>query len=153
MPVLAKHDECCGCAACYNACPKSAISMKTDYTGFLYPAIDSGLCIECKKCEKACSVISPLLTEGRADGEKAYIVQHKDEEIRRQSTSGGAFTAIAEQILGLGGIVFGASINDDFRVQHKYVTDSAGLALFRNSKYVQRILIQKRGADEKILRR
>lgn len=27
--------DCCGCTACYNACPKKAIAMQADQEGFL----------------------------------------------------------------------------------------------------------------------
>ena len=68
---------------------------------------------------------------------KAYIIQHKDDSIRYQSTSGGAFTAIAEEIIRRGGIVFGAVMTEDLRVKHVAVETMEELALFRNSKYVQ----------------
>lgn len=32
--------DCCGCTACTNSCPKSAIAMVPDEEGFLYPKID-----------------------------------------------------------------------------------------------------------------
>ena len=65
------------------------------------------------------------------------MLQHKDREILRDSTSGGAFTAIAEAVLDRGGVVFGAGYDDKFRVIHKYVEERESLHAFRNSKYVQ----------------
>ena len=47
-------NECCGCTACYNICPKSAISMEEDTEGFLIPIIDQNLCVECGKCRSVC---------------------------------------------------------------------------------------------------
>ena len=35
-----KKDECCGCTSCYNACPTSAITLRKDELGYLYPSID-----------------------------------------------------------------------------------------------------------------
>ena len=47
-PVLFDNkDECCGCAACFVACPKQAISMVADEEGFDYPRIDSIKCVSC----------------------------------------------------------------------------------------------------------
>lgn len=40
MLVITDKSKCCGCTACYNACPKSAISMQEDNEGFLYPTVD-----------------------------------------------------------------------------------------------------------------
>lgn len=56
VPVLFNDEsECCGCSACYAACPKRAISMKPDRYGFLYPVIDESLCVRCMKCVKICT--------------------------------------------------------------------------------------------------
>lgn len=48
--------DCCGCWACYNICPKSAISMQQDNEGFYYPVINNDLCIACGLCHKVCPV-------------------------------------------------------------------------------------------------
>lgn len=46
--VLFKNKKtCCGCGACASICPKEAISMKPDNQGFIYPVIDSDLCVSC----------------------------------------------------------------------------------------------------------
>ena len=50
--------------------------------------------------------------------QKAFLIQHKDETICKQSTSGGAFTAIAKQVISNGGIVFGVAMDDKFDVKH-----------------------------------
>lgn len=47
-------DSCCGCSACYAACPVSAITMTADEEGFLYPVINDEKCIKCKKCLSVC---------------------------------------------------------------------------------------------------
>lgn len=44
--------DCCGCGACYQACPKNCITMEADKEGFLYPKVQLDLCINCKICEK-----------------------------------------------------------------------------------------------------
>lgn len=55
LPVLYdKKEQCCGCGACYAVCPVSAIEMKEDEEGFLYPAVYSDKCIGCYKCMKVC---------------------------------------------------------------------------------------------------
>ena len=56
LPELYSDKEnCCGCSACYAACPVSAIEMKADTEGFLYPVIDENKCIKCKKCLSVCA--------------------------------------------------------------------------------------------------
>ena len=135
MPNLVEWNNCCGCGACANKCPKGAISMKANKEGFLHPEIDSNLCVECGACEKACPGLAPANNFGNKP--QAFIVQHKNDTIRFQSTSGGAFTAIAEEIINRGGVVFGAAMTDELTVKHISVNTVEGLAKFRNSKYVQ----------------
>lgn len=55
IPILFERKEnCCGCSACYAVCPVSAITMKPDDEGFLYPEIDSEKCLKCGKCLTVC---------------------------------------------------------------------------------------------------
>lgn len=55
IPVLyTNKKECCGCNACAAVCPKKAIIMVEDEEGFLYPAIDSTLCVRCYLCIHVC---------------------------------------------------------------------------------------------------
>ena len=56
IPVLfAKREDCCGCGACLNICPKQAITMQEDEFGFIYPVIDEDRCIRCGQCKKVCA--------------------------------------------------------------------------------------------------
>ena len=127
--------ECCGCEACYNACPKNCIEMKADEEGFLYPHVNQDTCINCGLCEKVCPVINRV--PEKETEQKAYLVQHRDDDVRKDSSSGGAFTAIATWVLQQGGVVFGAAYDENFSVYHTYVERIEDLYRFRNSKYVQ----------------
>ena len=135
MPNLVNWEQCCGCGACANKCPKKAITMQPNHEGFLHPEVNVEMCVECGACEKACPGLSVAKNEQAQP--LAFIVQHKDNSIRYQSTSGGAFTAIAEEVIHRGGIVFGAVMTEELTVKHDFVSDIEGLAKFRNSKYVQ----------------
>ena len=130
--------SCCGCGTCADICPAKCITMETDSEGFLYPSLDSGKCISCGKCVKTCPVIN--VKPNVPFDQHAYIVQHKDELVRKESTSGGAFTAIAEYVLNLDGVVYGAAyVDDDFNIEHIKVESATELWRFRNSKYVQSV--------------
>ena len=135
MPILVNWEQCCGCGACANKCPQLAISMQLNHEGFLHPVVDAEKCVECGACEKACPGLHPAYNENAL--KEAFVLQHKSDAIRYQSTSGGAFTAIAEEVIRRGGIVFGAVMTEDLRVVHGSVETMEDLARFRNSKYVQ----------------
>lgn len=134
ISITDKHN-CCGCAACVQACPKHCISLSEDDEGFLYPYADSSVCIDCGLCEKVC----PVLNQASADEQplKVLACKNKDEEIRRNSSSGGVFTLLAENVIRAGGIVFGAEYDDNWEVKHGYTYTIEGLTRLRTSKYVQ----------------
>ena len=128
-------DRCCGCAACFAACPVHAISMQPDNEGFLQPVVDKSICIGCGKCEKVCPVLNPGSPRMPL---AVYAAKAKDDELRRISSSGGVFSLLARQVLGDGGVVYGAAFEPpSHKVVHKRVTDEAGLDELRGSKYVQ----------------
>lgn len=136
MPKLIEKKDCTGCSACANICPKTAISMSPDEEGFINPIIDYDKCIECKACERVCPGLKPVYNEDA--NLKVYLAQNRNDEIRYESTSGGAFTAIASHIIThRKGFVFGASMDENFDVSHMSVDNISDLSKFRNSKYVQ----------------
>lgn len=135
MIEIKDKEDCCGCYACYNICPKQCITMKIDNEGFWYPNVDRDKCINCNLCEKVCPIINPVK---RADSKKiAYAGINKDERIRIKSSSGGIFSILAEYIIKNNGIVYGAGFDEDFNINHKRILVSADLDLLRGSKYVQ----------------
>ena len=52
MLGIINKEECCGCSACMQACPRQCIKMIFDEEGFRYPKINKSNCIECGLCEK-----------------------------------------------------------------------------------------------------
>ena len=66
-----------------------------------------------------------------------YIGYYNDENILKQSSSGGIFSAIAKVVLDKGGIVIGAAYNADLkRVEHICAENFEQLKPMRKSKYV-----------------
>lgn len=133
--IRIKHkSDCCGCEACVQRCPKRCISLHRDQEGFLYPLVDESICIDCGLCERVCPVINqgeplkPLV---------AYAAKNQDESVRLSSSSGGVFTALAEQVIAQGGVVFGARFDESWNVVHDYVETVEGLSAFRGAKYAQ----------------
>lgn len=128
---------CCGCSACEQVCPAGCIQMTADKEGFLYPVVDTSKCIGCNKCEKVCAVLHEEENRSRVSQKIAYVGQHQDQQIVKESTSGGAFTALAEVVLAKNGVVYGAALDQNLHVRHIGVSKKEDLKAFRNSKYVQ----------------
>lgn len=131
--IIDKHN-CCGCAACVQACPKQCISFDEDEQGFRYPLVDESVCIDCGLCEKVCPVIHQAVAKKPLN---VYAAQNPNEEIRLKSSSGGIFTMLAESVIEEGGVVFGAQFDKNWEVEHTYTESKEGLAAFRGSKYLQ----------------
>lgn len=127
---------CCGCSACENACPKHAIQMVADERGFLYPSINEELCVDCGKCVSICQA-AKLLPPPAENEPDVYALQHKDKNVVKQSSSGGAFTLLSDLILSRGGVIAGCIIDEDFNVIHTIAEDVACRDRMRGSKYVQ----------------
>ena len=126
--------DCCGCSACVQCCPKQCIKLYEDEEGFLYPKIDNSICIDCGLCERVCPVLNQA--EERKPIE-VFAAKNTNEEIRKESSSGGIFTLLAEQTIDAGGVVFGVKWNEHFEAVHDYTETKEGLVAFRGSKYVQ----------------
>lgn len=131
---LAK-DECCGCQACVDVCPKQCITMQKDSELFIYPEINHDLCIDCELCLKVC----PSQSQKSFDIKKAisYAAINKQSDVRHNSSSGGVFYQIAKAILSSNGVVYGAAFTDDWSVQHIRVDKIEQLPLIQKSKYLQ----------------
>ena len=130
--------ECTGCLACVDACNSECIQVVPDANGFRYPKIEKDKCIGCKKCEVVC----PLLNlSGSNENNSAYpealAGYIKSIDIRKHSSSGGIFTAIALRILENGGVVVGAAFDNKLNVSHIIVESKDELYRLRGSKYVQ----------------
>ena len=131
--VTDKHN-CCGCEACVQVCPKHCISFEEDAEGFRYPNVDTSLCVECKACDKVCPVVNKREAKVPLH---IYAAKNAHNAIRMASSSGGVFSLMAEQIISLGGVIFGARFNKKWEVEHGGTETFEGIADSRSSKYVQ----------------
>lgn len=133
--LLCDENDCTGCMACVNICPKNSIQIIENEEGFKEPKIDEEKCIKCKRCTKTCPILNMPHKEKASD--KVYAIWSKDKKIRFSSTSGGFFTELSKYILKHKGIIYGAVFDEKFRVIHKGIEHEEELKLMRGSKYVQ----------------
>ena len=138
MIEIKSKEKCCGCTACFNVCPQNAVQMLPDEEGFLYPHVDFTRCVECGLCTKVCPELKGFVTHKI---KKAFLVRNKDRHVLNNSTSGGAFSALAAPILEAGGAVYGVAFGNNWRIEHQRVCgDQKELERFRGSKYIQSFL-------------
>lgn len=137
MDSVDDRDEihCCGCGACKQICPKKCIKMEENERGFLVPVVDKSKCISCGLCKKICPEIKENFEFNEVNA--AYAIVSKNNNIQKQSTSGGVFYIIAKYILENNGIVFGAAWQDKYNVSHIAVNNIKELIKLQQSKYIQ----------------
>lgn len=139
MIEIIDKSKCCGCNACGDICAHNAITFKTDIEGFWYPVVDKDKCINCGLCEKVCPElnITSLKKNDYEKPAKTIAAIHKKMNIRWDSTSGGAFSALADTMYEQGGYVSGAIYNEDFTVRNYVSNNPEDLSKLRSSKYLQ----------------
>ena len=149
MNIAKNNKLCTGCMLCYNVCASDAIKMVPNGNGFYYPQIQAEKCVNCGACMRYC----PVNEDMSHDSVDSYVGEShnpdmtthqvkaawsKDKRIRKNSSSGGLFSIMAEAVLSKGGVVCASKFTDDFHRVHFDVCDSKdGLYSFCGSKYVQ----------------
>lgn len=89
-------------------------------------------------------IVSPM-PPGKEEREPAaagqqplvFAAWNTNAAIRRESSSGGIFTLLAEQTIAKGGVVFGAAFDEQLNLRHIAVETAECLAALRSSKYLQ----------------
>ncbi|HPD57731.1 MAG TPA: Coenzyme F420 hydrogenase/dehydrogenase, beta subunit C-terminal domain [Smithellaceae bacterium] len=142
-PLNQNYEACTGCLACVASCPNNAIDVNTNTEGFIYPRINNLLCNDCGLCQDTCPVylnIKSTTKIKKLDEEKildVYAAWHLDDKIRKDSSSGGVFSALAEEVIKMGGVVVGAAFDEHQKLYHVLIERRDDLEILRGSKYLQ----------------
>lgn len=134
MKEVINKFNCTGCSACMNSCPKNAIRMEYSREGFLYPKIDTDKCINCNLCKKICPVLN---TSKNISKNSCYVGYIKNDKVIMNSSSGGIFYVLANNILENNGIVIGAAFDKKNKLQHIAIEEKKEINKLMGSKYIQ----------------
>ena len=131
MKTVCNQNICTGCLACINVCPKAAISINDSLDAY-NAVIDQNKCINCSLCEKVCPVINIRDLKSPIYWKQGWA----EDEIRKNSSSGGAASAIIRTFIYMGGYVASCLFkNGEFRFTVTNDIDEA--KKFAGSKYVK----------------
>ena len=132
---------CYGCGACVSMCPPDAVYMRTDKKGFRRPGILKSKCTGCNLCYRTCPAVKAnrdaLFSASPGSAKAVLSVRNRDNDIRKNSSSGGLFTALSDYVLAQGGVVCGAVWLDGLSVGHICAVNAEDRNRMRQSKYVQ----------------
>ena len=135
MPIeICKKENCTGCFACMNICPKNAITAGEDEYAKTIPLIDKDKCIECGLCVKVCPANQQVEL---SYPKKCYAAWGKDESERKDCSSGGVASILSKAVINEKGIVYGAAFNHDLKLTHMGAESESEIQKFKGSKYVQ----------------
>lgn len=126
--------DCSGCGACKVRCPQRCIEMVEHEDGFRFPKVDSSKCISCHLCERICPYENEL---DLSTPSHVFAATSKSVNDVSSSSSGGIFPLIARAVLENGGIVYGASFDDDLVCKHIRVDKTEDIWKLQKSKYLQ----------------
>lgn len=127
------QSRCCGCRACEQICSQSALTMKPNEEGFMYPELDTEKCIHCGLCDKVC----PMMNRPEGESPKSiYAVQHNKEDVLKNSSSGGVFRLLADYVIKQGGCVVGCVWGEGNRPTLTIAETTDALKPMQGSKYL-----------------
>lgn len=138
MHSVIGQENCCGCGACSQICPKKCIHIEQDQKGFWRTNCNSDQCIECGLCYNVCPLNN---TSGQNRNEHdCYAAVSMDTEVYARSSSGGIFPLLAKKIISENGYVWGCGYSEELLPMHKGINHVDDLDDLCRSKYAQSYL-------------
>lgn len=135
--IYTNNSLCCGCGACRDACPVSAINIKMNDDGFYQSFVNDTLCVNCGKCISVCPVQQHKEAKDAQEG-KLYSYKDNETTVLQKSSSGGAAYRIGKLLINKGFSIVGCTFNPKTqKAEHILVENENDLHLFQNSKYMQ----------------
>lgn len=131
MRTVCNQNQCNGCMACVEKCPKQCISIK-DSVFYYNAVIEWDKCINCDQCKRCCPNVSAPERKKPIKWYQGWAQQ----EIRTNATSGGVASALIKKYIDSGDYVASCIFSEgEFKFE---ITNSYERArLFTGSKYVK----------------
>ena len=133
MERIVTKNNCMGCYACANACPKDAIIIKQNNYVSNIATVDNSKCVDCHICERVCPAMNVVEVK-KADF--CYAAWSKNDDDLKKSSSGGIAAVLSRAFLLDKGIVYG-SVSKNQKVFHDRVDVLSKCDDLRGSKYVE----------------
>lgn len=131
MKTVCKMNQCAGCMACVDLCPKKAITV-IDKVEYINAVINTDLCMECGACHNVCQQNVPA--ELRKP--QSWLQGWGNENTRAASSSGGLGQELMRTMLRAGGVIAACKLHDgDFKFE--LIEDESEINESIGSKYVK----------------
>ena len=130
--TVCKFNQCCGCSACVDICPKNAITIKDTLKAY-NAVIDENKCVNCGACTKVCQQVSRVKMIKPIEWHQGWST---DKVIRMNGSSGGACGALAKAFVRMGGSVCSCVFREG-EFEFVFANNSDELDQFAGSKYVK----------------
>ena len=131
MKTVCNLNQCAGCMACVDICPKQCVSIEDDIQ-YMNAVIDQEKCVNCNACHKVCGQNNPAELLKPLEWYQGWA----KEEIRSKSSSGGLASTLERTFIDNGGVVAACKlIEGDFKFALARTREE--LNGFAGSKYVK----------------
>ena len=132
MKTVCPKDNCVGCMACIELCPKNAIKIVDDLSSY-NAVIDEEQCVNCNLCRNVCQNNTNTKVTRPIDWKQGWAL---DNSIRESSSSGGAAQAIELAFVKAGGIVCSCTFSSG-KFGFPFAETENEIRAFCGSKYVK----------------
>lgn len=132
MKTVCALNQCAGCMACVDICPKGAVTI-VDRLSAYNAVIDADRCIGCNACHAVCQHNHPAKQQLPAKWYQGWALEP---ELRNRCASGGLATAVSEAFVEAGGVVCSCTFKDGQFV-FAFAETKGELQKFSGSKYVK----------------
>lgn len=132
MKTVCEVNQCTGCMACVDICPKKAIHIEDSLSAY-NAIIDSQLCVDCNLCHRVCQNNTELEFRKPTAWYQGWA---SDTNIRKKSSSGGVASAFIQGFIDKGGIVCSCVFSDG-KFGFEFAESLEETHKFSGSKYVK----------------